>query len=234
MSIPPAVIAIDGPAASGKSTVGKQVASRLHFLFFDTGALYRAVTLAALTRGVPIRDEARICELAHTLHIDMFPAEEDDGRPYTVLVDGEDVTWDLRREAVDAHVSTVSAYPGVREALKRQQRRIAQQGRVVMAGRDIGTVVFPEAPLKIYLDASPEERATRRCEELQARGELANFAEILAGVRHRDQIDSTRATAPLKVAPDAVVIDTDHLPIKTVVDAIARLAQERLHLHPAP
>ncbi|RUA16072.1 MAG: (d)CMP kinase [Clostridia bacterium] len=230
MTHPPAVIAIDGPAASGKSTVGKLIAGKLHFLFFDTGALYRAVTLAALRRGVSIEDEARICELAHDLRIDIFPATMDDGRPYTVLVDGEDVTWDLRREEVDAHVSTVSAYPGVRKALKRQQRRIAQQGRVVMAGRDIGTVVFPEAPLKIYLDASPEERALRRCEELKARGETANFDEVLTGVRHRDQIDSTRATAPLKIAPDAVVIDTDHLPVKTVVSIITRLAQERLPL----
>lgn len=230
MTHPPAVIAIDGPAASGKSTVGKLVAGKLHFLFFDTGALYRAVTLAALRRGISIENEARICVLAHDLHIDIFPAEKDDGRPYTVLVDGDDVTWDLRREEVDAHVSTVSAYPGVREALKHQQRRIAQQGNVVMAGRDIGTVVFPEAPLKIYLDASPEERALRRCEELKARGETATFDEVLTGVRHRDQIDSTRAAAPLKIAPDAVVIDTDHLPVKTVVDIIIRLAQERLPL----
>ncbi len=224
---PPAVIAIDGPAASGKSTVGKLVAQKLGFLLFDTGALYRAVTLSALQRNIPIDDEVRISNLARNIHIDLIPATHDDGRPYTVLVDGEDVTWDIRSELVDAHVSTVSAYPGVREALKSQQRRIAQRGGVVMAGRDIGTVVFPEAPLKVFLDASPEVRARRRCEELLARGEEADFDEILAGVRHRDQIDSTRATAPLRIADDAVIIDTDHLSIEQVVDQIATLAKER-------
>jgi cytidylate kinase len=227
MSNLPVVIAIDGPAASGKSTVGKLVAQKLGFLLFDTGALYRAVTLAAQQQGIPIDDEARIEELAHAIHIDLIPATVDDGRPYTVLVDGQDVTWDIRSESVDAQVSTVSAYPGVREALKQQQRRIARQGRVVMAGRDIGTVVFPEAPLKVFLDASPEERARRRCEELRERGEAADYEEILAGVRHRDEIDSTRATAPLKIANDAVVIDTDHLDIGQVVDEIIRLARER-------
>ncbi len=233
MSTTPAVIAIDGPAASGKSTVGKLVARKLGFLLFDTGALYRAVTLAALTRGIPVDDEERIEDLARSIHIDLIPATQNDGRPYTVLVDGQDVTWGIRSEAVDAHVSTVSAYPGVRQALKKQQRRIAQKGGVVMVGRDIGTVVFPEAPLKVYLDASPQERARRRCEELQARGEVADYEAILAGVRHRDEIDSTRATAPLKIAPDAQVIHTDHLTIEQVVDAIVRLARERM-AHTAP
>ncbi len=223
----PAVIAIDGPAASGKSTVGKLVAQKLGFLLFDTGALYRAVTLAALQRGIPVEDETRVEKLAHAIHIDLVPATQEDGRPYTVLVDGQDVTWDIRSEPVDANVSTVSAYPGVREALKQQQRRIARKGHVVMAGRDIGTVVFPEAPLKVFLDASPEVRAKRRCEELQARGEQADYDEILAGVRRRDEIDSTRATAPLKIAEDAVVIDTDHLSIGQVVDEIIRLARKR-------
>jgi len=227
MTTTPAVIAIDGPAASGKSTVGKRVAEKLGFLLFDTGALYRAVTLAALRRGIPIHDEDRISDLARTIHIELIPATVADGRTYTVLVDGEDVTWAIRSEPVDAYVSTVSAYPGVREALKHQQRRIARQGRVVMAGRDIGTVVFPEAPLKVYLDASPEERARRRYEELRARGEDADFDEILAGVRHRDAVDSTRATAPLRAAEDAVVIDTDGMDIDEVVDAIVQLAYDR-------
>ncbi len=227
MSTTPAVIAIDGPAASGKSTVGKKVAQKLGFLLFDTGALYRAVTLAALQRGVPIDDEARVSELARVIHIDLLPADHNDGRPYTVLMDGRDVTWDIRSEAVDAHVSTVSAYPGVRTALKQQQRRIARRGGVVIAGRDIGTVVFPEAPLKVYLDASPQVRAQRRCQELQARGEPADYDEILAGVRHRDRVDSTRATAPLRIADDAVIIDTDHLSIGQVVDEIVRLARQR-------
>ena len=224
----PFVIAIDGPAASGKSTVGKRVAEKLGFLLFDTGALYRAVTLAALRRGIPIEDEARISDLARTVHIELIPADAADGRSYTVLVDGEDVTWAIRGEEVDARVSAVSAYPGVREALKQQQRRIARQGRVVMAGRDIGTVVFPEAPLKVYLDASPQVRAQRRCEELRARGEDADFEEILAAVRRRDAIDSTRTTAPLRIADDAVIIDTDHMDVDEVVDAIVQLAHERM------
>ena len=227
MSQSPAVIAIDGPAASGKSTVGKRVAQKLGFLLFDTGALYRAVTLAALQRHIPLEDQDRITQLAHQVHIDLIPATQQDGRPYTVLMDGQDVTWDIRTEPVDAHVSQVSAYPGVREALKNQQRRIAQKGRVVMAGRDIGTVVFPEAPLKIYLDASPEVRAQRRCQELQARGEEADYQTILEGVRQRDAIDSTRATAPLRIPDDAVVIDTDHMDIDQVVEAIVRLAHQR-------
>ncbi len=227
MTATPHVIAIDGPAASGKSTVGKRVAEKLGFLLFDTGALYRAVTLAALQRGIPIEDEARIDELARAIHIDLIPATVADGRPYTVLVDGEDVTWAIRSESVDAHVSAVSAYPGVREALKHQQRRIARQGNVVMAGRDIGTVVFPEAPLKVYLDASPEVRARRRCEELRARGEPADFEEILAAVRQRDAIDSTRATAPLRIAEDAVVIHTDRMSVQEVAEEIIRLARER-------
>ncbi len=224
----PFVIAIDGPAASGKSTVGKRVAEELGFLLFDTGALYRAVTLAALRRGIPIQEEDRIADLARTIHIEILPATVADGRSYTVLVDGEDVTWAIRGEDVDAHVSVVSAYPGVREALKHQQRRIARQGRVVMAGRDIGTVVFPEAPLKVYLDASPEVRARRRCEELRSRGEDADFAQILAAVRRRDAIDSTRATAPLRIAEDAMVIHTDEMSIEDVVDTIVALARERL------
>ncbi|HEY81143.1 MAG TPA: (d)CMP kinase [Anaerolineae bacterium] len=227
MSTIPPVIAIDGPAASGKSTVGKLVAETLGFLLFDTGALYRAVTLTALRRGIPIEDEACISDLARTIHIDLIPSQEKDGRPYTVLVDGEDLTWAIRSEPVDAHVSAVSAYPGVREALKHQQRRIAWQGKVVMAGRDIGTVVFPEAPLKVYLDATPEVRARRRCEELRARGEEADFDEILAGVRRRDAIDSTRAMAPLRIADDAVVINTDDMTVDEVVDAIVQLARER-------
>ncbi|NOZ71251.1 MAG: cytidylate kinase, partial [Chloroflexi bacterium] len=140
-SSPPLVIAIDGPAASGKSTVGHELARRLGFLFFDTGAMYRAVTLAALRRHIPISDEQQITQLARELPVHVKPPQVDDGRRYTVLLGDEDVTWALRSAEVDAHVSTVSAYPGVRAALTEQQRRIAKQGRVVMVGRDIGTVV---------------------------------------------------------------------------------------------
>lgn len=211
----PRVIAIDGPAASGKSTLGKKIADWLGYLYFDTGVMYRAVTWAALQKGIPIEAERAVTGLAEAALIDVRPATLLDGRACDVLVDGLDVTWEIRGPEVDARVSEVSAYPGVRRALSAQQRRIGQRGRVVMVGRDIGTVVLPEADLKIYLDASVEERARRRFEERKLREKLPNenqaavFAEILASLRRRDLIDSTRATAPLRPAEDAMILDSD-------------------------
>jgi cytidylate kinase len=219
----PSVIAIDGPAASGKSTIGELLARRLGYLYFDTGAMYRAVTWVALARGVPIADEAAVTRLSETVIIEVTRPTVDDGRQYTVLADGEDITWDIRRPEVDANVSPVSAYPGVRAALTAQQRRIAAQGRVVMVGRDIGTVVAPDADLKIYLDAAVEERARRRYREVVARGQQADYQVILEGMRRRDQIDSHRATAPLKPAEDAAIIDTTHMSIPEVLDAVMAL-----------
>ncbi|GAB4516271.1 MAG: (d)CMP kinase [Anaerolineae bacterium] len=219
----PSRIAIDGPAASGKSTIGHLLARRLSYLYFDTGVMYRAVTLAALRRGVPIDDEAAVTALAERVRIDVLRPTVDDGRQYTVLLDGEDVTWDLRTPEVDAHVSPVSAYPGVRQALLEQQRRIAANGRVVMTGRDIGTVVLPDAELKIYLDASAEVRARRRWLELRERGQDIPFEDVLASMQRRDQIDSGRAVAPLKAAPDAVVIDSTNMSIQDVVRHILDL-----------
>jgi cytidylate kinase len=207
----PSTIAIDGPAASGKSTIGKRLADELGYLFFDTGVMYRAVTWIALQRGVDVRDEAAVTRLAEETPIDVAPASKSDGRACDVLVEGRDITWETRRPEVDANVSIVSAYAGVRRALSQQQRRIGQRGRVVMVGRDIGTVVLPEADLKIYLDASAEERARRRFTEIIARGEKADFDEILSKVRERDRIDSTRAVAPLRPAEDAVILDSDKL-----------------------
>ncbi|MEZ0395444.1 MAG: (d)CMP kinase [Anaerolineales bacterium] len=221
----PNIIAIDGPAASGKSTLGKRLADALGYLFFDTGVMYRAVTWAALQRGIPIEDEAGVTRLAETAQIDVRPPSRDDGRACDVLVDGVDCTWETRRPEVDANVSPVSAYPGVRRALAAQQRRIGLRGRVVMVGRDIGTVVLPEADLKIYLDASPEERARRRYREILGRGGQADYEEILAGVRRRDEIDSTRAVAPLRPAQDAVILDSDRLNADEVfarVEALCR------------
>ncbi len=221
----PNIIAIDGPAASGKSTLGKRLADALGYLFFDTGVMYRAVTWAALQRGIPIEDEAEVTRLAETAQIDVRPPSRDDGRACDVLVDGVDCTWETRRPEVDANVSPVSAYPGVRRALAAQQRRIGLRGRVVMVGRDIGTVVLPEADLKIYLDASPEERARRRYREILGRGGQANYEEILAGVRRRDEIDSTRAVAPLRPAEDAIILDSDCLNADEVfarVEALCR------------
>ncbi len=211
MTIPPSIIAIDGPAASGKSTIGKRLADELGYLFFDTGVMYRAITWIALQRGVDVRDEAAVTRLATEMPIDVAPASKSDGRACDVLIEGRDITWETRRPEVDANVSIVSAYAQVRRALSQQQRRIGQRGRVVMVGRDIGTVVLPEADLKIYLDASAEERARRRFDEIRNRGEKADFEEILSKVRERDRIDSTRAVAPLRPAQDAVILDSDKM-----------------------
>ncbi len=221
--IPPSIIAIDGPAASGKSTIGKRLADELGYLFFDTGVMYRAITWLALQRGVDVNDEVAITRLAEFVPVDVQPPSRADGRACDVLVEGVDITWETRRPEVDANVSVVSAYPGVRRALSVQQRRIGQRGRVVMVGRDIGTVVLPEADLKIYLDASAEERARRRYAEIIARGESANYDEILAKVIERDRIDSTRDVAPLKAAEDAVVVDSDNLDAEEVFQVIHRL-----------
>lgn len=226
-STPPDPIAIDGPAASGKSTIGEMLARELDYLYFDTGVMYRAVTWAALRRGIPIEDEARISALAEKVRIDVQPPTVDDGRQYTVQVDGHDVTWDLRLPDVEQAVSPVSAYPLVRSALTAQQRRIGHQGKVIMVGRDIGTVVLPEAPLKIYLDATVEERAHRRFEEKRHRGQDYSLGEVLADMHRRDKIDSERETAPLCAAEDATVIDTTDLQVSQVMDLVRKLVRER-------
>jgi cytidylate kinase len=205
------IIAIDGPAASGKSTLGFRLAESLGYLYFDTGLMYRAVTWLALQRGIDLRDEAAVTRLAEDVPIEVSPASFEDGRSCDIVVDGQDITWDIRKPEVDANVSVVAAYPGVRSALTLQQRRIGLRGRVVMVGRDIGTVVLPDADVKIYLDASAGERARRRYEETLQRGGNANFDEILTKVNERDRIDSTRDVAPLKPAEDAVLIDSDKL-----------------------
>jgi cytidylate kinase len=207
----PNIIAIDGPAASGKSTLGRRLADSLGYLFFDTGVMYRAVTWGALQRGLEITDEGAVTHLAETAQIDVRPPSQEDGRACDVLLDGVDITWETRRPDVEANVSPVSAYRDVRKALASQQRRIGLRGRVVMVGRDIGTIVLPEADLKIYLDASAEERAQRRFKEILQRGGQADYEKVLAGVRNRDQIDSTRAFSPLRAAEDAVILDSDKM-----------------------
>lgn len=222
----PNIIAIDGPAASGKSTLAEQLARSLEYLYFDTGIMYRAITWVALQRRVAIDDEPSVTNLAESVAIDVTPPSIDDGRKYDVLVAGEDITWDIRRPEVDAVVSIVSAYPGVRSALSAQQRRIGLRGRVVMVGRDIGTVVLPEADLKIYLDASVEERARRRYLELQARGNSPEFEDILAAMRLRDEIDSTRDVAPLRPAEDAMIIDSDDLDFEQVYAYVEGLVRQ--------
>jgi cytidylate kinase len=225
------IIAIDGPAASGKSTIGKRLADALGYLFFDTGLMYRAITWLALQRGLDLMDETVLKDLAETVQIDVRPPSQADGRACDVIVEGRDITWETRRPEVDASVSVVSAYPGVRRALSAQQRRIGQRGEVVMVGRDIGTVVLPEADLKIYLDASAEERARRRYDEIIARGESADFDEILAKVIERDRIDSTRDVAPLKAADDAIVVDSENLNAEEVFQQILALCHATHRSH---
>lgn len=222
----PSTIAIDGPAASGKSTVGELLARRLGYLYFDTGVMYRAVTWAALDRGISIEDEAAVTALAGELHIDVTPPTAADGRQYTVVADSVDITWEIRTPEVNVAVSPVSAYAGVRREMVRQQRRVAQCGRVVMVGRDIGTVVLPDADLKIYLDASVEERARRRWREELARGDESDYETVLASMRRRDEIDSSRDVSPLRAAGDAVVLDSTHLSITEVMAAVERLIEE--------
>jgi cytidylate kinase len=218
------IIAIDGPAASGKSTVGKKLADALGYLFFDSGVMYRAVTLAALQRAVPVTDEAAITALAEQVEIDVRPPSVQDERSSDILLNGMDVTWEIRLPEVDENVSLVSTYPGVRRALTSQQRRVASRGSVVMVGRDIGTVVFPEADLKVYLDASVQQRAQRRYDEIRQRGEPADYQEILSAMRKRDRIDSTRLIAPLRPADDATIIQSDRMAIDEVVSRVLELS----------
>lgn len=224
-SHPPSIIAIDGPAASGKSTIGLRLANALGYLFFDTGVMYRAVTWLALDKGIDIKDEGAVTALAEDAQIDVAPASKSDGRLCDVLVDGKDITWEARSRKVDANVSIVAAYPGVRKALSQQQRRIGQRGKIVMVGRDIGTVVLPEADLKIYLDATAEERARRRYEEIVAQGGRPDYKGILKRVIERDRIDSTRDVAPLRAAEDAVVLDSDQMDADEVFEQVLALVK---------
>ncbi|OGO19990.1 MAG: cytidylate kinase [Chloroflexi bacterium RBG_16_48_8] len=216
-------IAIDGPAGSGKSTIAKRIAEILGYLYFDTGVMYRAVTLAAIDQGVDINNEEEVTSIAQLVNIDIQPARIEDGRAFTVLLDHEDVTWKIRSPEVEAFVSQVSAYSGVRQAMTIRQREIGLRNNVVMAGRDIGTVVLPEADLKVYLDASVEERARRRYQESLSRGEETSYEEVLNSMRTRDYVDSTRDHAPLRAAEDATVIDTTYMDIEEVVRKVFEL-----------
>ena len=220
------IIAIDGPAASGKSTLALRLAQELGYLYFDTGVMYRAVTLVAVQQAVDIEDEQAVTRIALEIDLDVRPPTQRDGRQYDVLMDGEDITWEIRSPEVDKNVSQVSIYAGVRQAMTQVQRQIGLRGDVVMVGRDIGTVVLPEADLKIYLDASVEARAWRRFNECEARGENVNYEVILAQMRDRDHLDSTREIAPLRAAKDAVILDSTAMDAGKVFTTALSLARE--------
>ena len=218
------IIAIDGPAASGKSTLAQALAASLGYLYFDTGVMYRAVTLAVLRRGVSIEDEAEVSIIAQSISLDVLAPSIKDGRPYDVIMDNEDVTWAIRTPEIDAKVSKVSTYSDVRAAMTIRQREIGMRGEAVMVGRDIGTVVLPESDLKIYLDASVEERALRRYKECTKRGEQVDFDDVLASMRARDRLDSTRDLAPLIAADDAIIVDNSELDEHEVLLRVLELA----------
>ena len=189
--------------------------------------MYRAVTWAALEQAVDVGDETAVTQLANDIKMEIFPVRgEADGRHYTVYVAGQDITWELRTPAVDANVSQVSSYLGVRQEMVNRQRAFGERGAVVMVGRDIGTVVMPDAPLKLYITASAEERARRRARDRQAQGHVANYDNILADVLRRDKIDSNREHSPLRPATDAILIDSTEQPPAAIVDTILQMLQE--------
>ena len=220
-NLKPQLIAIDGPVAVGKSSVGSLLAKRLGYLFFDTGMVYRAFTWKVLKSGVSIEDEQKIYQLANTTKFDFVPSH---GWHLSPVIDDEDVSSKLLCPEVEAHVSLVSKIAGVRQTLIQEQRRLAQRGKVVMAGRDIGTVVLPWAELKIFLTASTEERARRRYKELLKRGENSSLEIVLADLKKRDEMDIHRTISPLKPAEDAIIIDTENFSLEQVVDKIYALA----------
>ncbi len=226
MAVPP-VVAVDGPSASGKSVISKALADHLGYLFFDTGAMYRAITWLAMKNGIPATEGDHLGELAERTEIGITRPDVNDGRQYSVFIDGEDITWAIRQAEVEANVSPVSAIPRVRTALTAKQREIGLRGKVVMVGRDIGTVVMPNAQLKIFLTASAEERAHRRHLELTQRGLAADFEDILAAMKRRDKIDSERETAPLRPADDSVIVDTTTMTIDEVLAKVIKLVEER-------
>ncbi|NDJ84822.1 MAG: (d)CMP kinase [Chloroflexi bacterium] len=218
----PSVIAVDGPAGSGKSTVSYLLAERLGYVFIDTGVFYRALTLVALRAGIAFDNTSALADLPHRTMIDIHPEPDDDTRQYSVWIDNREVTDELRAPAVEANVSTLSAVPEVRHGLLDLQRRIAAKGKIIMAGRDIGTVVLPYADVKFYVDASLEERARRRYHQYHQQGKHVELAEIEAALRQRDAVDTNRAISPLRRAEDAIYILTDDKTVDDVVDALVR------------
>jgi len=219
-------IAIDGPSGAGKSTISKTCAKTLGYIYVDTGALYRCVGLAVKRAGIDKNDEAAVTALLPTITVGFTYA---DGVQRTLL-SGEDVSGKIRTEEISMYASVVSAMPAVRKFLLESQRKIARENNVIMDGRDIGTVVLPNADVKIFLTASPAERARRRCEELKKRGEHAEFSEVERAIIERDKNDSTRAVSPLKKHPNAILLDTTGNELETSINLVLSTIKENLPL----
>jgi len=219
----PFVLTIDGPSGSGKGTLCQLLAGHLGWHLLDSGALYRIVGLAAANRNISFDDEAALASLASDIDVEFIPSEP--GEPATVLLDGEDITSQLRTELTGSYASKVAPIAVVRDALKARQRGFAKDDGLVADGRDMGTVIFPDAPLKIFLTASAQVRAERRYKQLINKDESVTFAALLKDIEERDERDMNRAIAPLKPAADAVVIDSTELAIKEVFDQVLNLLQ---------
>ncbi|MCR5976814.1 (d)CMP kinase [Gordonia jinghuaiqii] len=218
------MVAIDGPAGTGKSSVSKLLASKIGASYLDTGAMYRAVTLAVLDAGVALDDPTGIARVASAVDIELIPNDEGS----TVLLDGRDVSVPIRTDHVTSAVSAVSAVPEVRTKLVALQRQNAQGRFVVVEGRDIGTVVFPSADVKIFLTATPEARAERRHKQNLASGRESDHAAVLESVNRRDHLDSTRTVSPLRAADDAIVVDTSDKTLSEVLDELSALVETRI------
>ncbi len=216
------IVAIDGPSGVGKGTVARAVAAALHYRHLDTGAMYRAVAWKALRDGLRLEDEAGVAKLARDAALDVTDA--------AVRIDGFDVTREIRTARIDEGASAVARLPAVRAVLVDRQRAAGAAGGIVMEGRDIGTVVFPDADVKIYLDALPEERARRRAQDpAHAGGDRQSMAVVASALAERDRFDKTRRVSPLSVAGDAVVIDTTTLTVPEVVERVLDVVRRRLH-----
>ena len=218
-------IAIDGPSGAGKSSLARRLAGMFQFIYVDTGAIYRTVGLAAYRAGIDRRDEAAVAALLPKIQITMGYNEAGEQRMY---LDGEDVSGLIRTPEMSEYASSVSALPAVRAFLMEMQRQMAREHDVIMDGRDIGTVVLPDAGLKVFLTASPEKRAMRRFKELTEKGTAVTYEEVLADMNARDEKDTTRAAAPLRAAEDAVLLDTSDLTLEESVDALEGLIRQRM------
>lgn len=219
-------IAIDGPAGAGKSTIAKALAARLHYIYIDTGAMYRAIGLFALRSGVSGEDREGVAALLPEIRLELC---FQDGAQH-ILLNGEDVSQAIRTPQASAYASLVSAIPAVRSFLLDYQRSFARSNSVIMDGRDIGTVVLPQADCKIFLTAGSEARARRRFAELQAKGDETPYEEVLAAIRQRDRQDSSREAAPLKAAEDAVVVDTTACTLEESIEKVYAVVKEKLHV----